>query len=268
MRYWEARTPYEERELRGGLSMVAILIILNVAILIVQLIFYSQNINLENVLGLVPSKAIGDFYVWQFITYSFLHDTHGVLHLLLNMAVLYIFGRELEYTYGGKKFLAVYLACGIYGGLAFTVYQYIAGAIHIPVIGASGAVNGILVVYAMTWPNVTLVFPPVKVWIFVLIYVALDFFYTLANLNTGIAYADHLGGEACGFLIYLIEPHVEDYFFKTKAKIDRIKFLREFELQKEVDEILDKINKQGMQSLTPYEKKILDRASKAISKRG
>src|SRR3972149_1553980 len=273
MRFYETRTPFEEYEFSNRLSTVTIIIIANIAVFVSQFISQYADINTENYLGLVPAKAVSKLWLWQFLTYNFLHSTLSVFHIIINMLLLFMFGREIDMVWGRRKFLITYLACGIYGGLCYCVYQYIAGsgAILYPAIGASAAVMGIMVIFALMWPNTTILFfflIPMKGKYAVLLCVAIDLFYTMSNLPTRIANAAHLGGAACGYLIYKLEPVVDSMIENMEKKKARARFLKAFELQKEVDKILEKINKEGMQSLTNYEKNILKRASKVLSEKG
>jgi len=175
-----------------------------------------------------------------------------------------MFGRELEIALGRQKFLVIYFASGIYAGLCYCIYQYAIGVISYPAIGASGAIMGIMVIYALIWPNrIILLFfiIPMKVWVCVVILVVIDLLLTLRMSNTGIANVAHLGGALCGFCMYKLEPIIESYLSRLEIKKERKEFLKEFELKRRVNVILEKISREGMGKLTYSEKRLLKNAS-------
>lgn len=145
--------------------------------------------------GLVPSLVVGKFYIWQLATYMFLHG--GFSHILINMFVLWMFGRELEGIWGSKEFLKYYFLTGTAAGA--TIFLWNLGS-SVPTIGASGAVFGVLVAYALFFPDreiyVYFLFP-VKAKYFVLFIGLLEFLW-LPNQD-GISHIGHLGGLVAGF---------------------------------------------------------------------
>ncbi|MCP9768048.1 rhomboid family intramembrane serine protease [Lacihabitans sp. LS3-19] len=155
------------------------------------------------------------FKPWQFISYMFLHG--GIGHLFSNMFGLFIFGSALETYMGSKKFLIYYLICGIgaailNSGLDF--YQmsqipvdsidYLRQA-RIPMVGASGAIFGILMAFAFLFPNVEMMllfFPfPIKAKYFVTMYGIYELVQGTAGLQSGIAHFAHIGGLITGFIL-------------------------------------------------------------------
>ncbi len=141
--------------------------------------------------------GVGDFWPWQVITYQFMHG--GFWHLFFNLFALWMFGAELESRWGSRQFILYYLLCGI--GAA-VVQMFIADG---PTIGASGSVYGILLAFAMTFPNRPIfMFPffiPIPAKFFVLIFVGIQMISGLSSSDDGIAYFAHLGGAATGFLL-------------------------------------------------------------------
>jgi membrane associated rhomboid family serine protease len=268
MRYYEA-TPYFERSLRPKtLSVTTILIITCCIIFVLQLLCWRfLGLDLCLSLGLVPQDAIQRLHFWQFFTYMFLHAPSDIFHILINMLILYIFGRELEASTGRKRFLQIYIICGMYAGLCYVVYRYIVGGIGYPTIGASGAIMGVMVVFAMMWPHRTILFffiIPMKVWVCVLIFLGIDLLYMVTQFEGDVAHAAHLGGALCGFLIYRLGPWIEELRLKIDQKRAQREYLKRAKLRKEVDRILERISTHGMQSLTPREKRILKSASKVF----
>jgi membrane associated rhomboid family serine protease len=150
--------------------------------------------------GGVPS-----FQIWQLLTYGFLHG--GLLHLFVNMFALWIFGTSLERFWGSRPFLWFYLVCLVGAGLIQLVVATMAadsGNLY-PTIGASGAVFGILLGFAMMFPNqqLMLLFPPIpiKAKYFVLFYGAFELYAGVTGSMSGVAHFAHLGGMAFGFLM-------------------------------------------------------------------
>lgn len=158
----------------------------------------------------LPLYVFGSPYFMphQLITYMFLHDPTGYSHIFFNMFALFMFGRILESVWGPKKFLTYYLLTGIGAALAQQLVCFIAGDINGVMLGASGAVFGILVAFGMLFPDAKLfVFPipfPIKAKWFVIIYGTLELVLGVVDrANDNVAHFAHLGGLITGFLIML-----------------------------------------------------------------
>jgi membrane associated rhomboid family serine protease len=179
------------------------------------LVFFVQTFlpAITAMFGLEPSYVVRNLWVWQLGTYMFLHG--GVFHILFNMLALWMFGAELERIWGTRYFLKFYFVTGIGAGiltvlfslLPFGVSQQLYGSI---VIGASGAIYGLLLAYALYFPDrpiyMYFVFPiPAK--IFVLIMGVLAFYASFAGAGGGIANATHLSGLLVAYL-YLKGPRM------------------------------------------------------------
>ena len=139
---------------------------------------------------------------WTFVTYMFLHG--GFAHLFFNMYALYIFGSVLERVWGTKKFLFYYFATGIGAGLIHIGIQVLTNDAA-PTIGASGAIFGLLLGYAMLYPDsiMGLIFPPVTMkakW-FVLIYAGIELLLGVSGAQSGVAHFAHLGGLVVGLVL-------------------------------------------------------------------
>jgi len=152
-------------------------------------------------------QAAPPFELWQLVSYSFLHGS--VMHLLLNMYALWLFGTRMENVWGSKSFTLYYFVCVIGAGV---VQLFIAtqaaheGGIY-PTIGASGGVFGLLLGFGLTFPNerLLLIFPPVALqakW-FVLIYGIIELWAGVTGTEAGVAHFAHLGGMLFGFLLLL-----------------------------------------------------------------
>jgi len=148
-------------------------------------------------------QPIDFFEPHQIFTYMFMHG--NFIHLLFNMFVLWMFGKELENALGSKKFINFYLICGLISCVVYAIMPYAGFGSFGMMLGASGAVYGILVGFGMMYPNMQLMllFPPIpiKAKYLVGIYIALDVFLGFSGTNTGIAHFAHLGGALGGFLL-------------------------------------------------------------------
>lgn len=145
------------------------------------------------------------FHSYQYITYMFLHGGFG--HLFFNMFALWMFGRTLEYELGSRRFIIYYLVCGVGAALIQMLVAWLTGELDIVLIGASGAVMGVLLAFGVMHPNeVLIMFPipvPVKAKWFVIGYAALELFYGATGRDAGIAHFAHVGGMLWGYLLLL-----------------------------------------------------------------
>jgi len=153
--------------------------------------------------GLVPFLVREKYFVWQLLTYIFLHG--GVSHILFNLLALWMFGGELESYFGSKKFLFYFLFCGIGAGIC-TVILTPNGMI--PVIGASGAIYGLLLAFGWLFPDrqIYIYFLlPVRAKYFVIIFGLIELFSSIEGTGGGVAHLTHLGGLLFG-LLYMGYP--------------------------------------------------------------
>jgi membrane associated rhomboid family serine protease len=218
---------------------------------------------------------------WTVLTYMFVHASF--FHLLFNMLGLLFFGPVLEDRWGSREFIKFYLICGFAGGLLSLFFPYQA------IVGASAAIYGVLVAFAMYWPDNPIyiwgIFPIKAKWL-VGFMVALSVFYTVSGGQSGIAHLAHLGGAAAAFL-YIRSPWAPPEWgnvYRPAAKRSGKKWwsflqrrrLRVQPTQREeapvarpaprpnadIDEILDKISSGGIHSLTSDERRRLEEASR------
>jgi membrane associated rhomboid family serine protease len=202
---------------------------------------------------------------WRLIGYQFLHDLNDPWHLIMNMLGLYFLGPTLERFWHGKKFLAFYLACGAAGGIFYLLLSNLGVVGHGVLVGASGAILGMLAACAILFPQfvvIIIIFAvPIRVAaaIFTLYYI-ISIFTGLANAGGDAA---HLAGMAVGAGYVYLWPKLKNRY-KPALHSDswEKKFKAYSELQQEVDRILAKVNEQGISSLTKKEKKILEEATK------
>ena len=181
----------------GVPTAVKNLIIINVLVMVMT---YLNEPLMFRLFALYPFQIMR--HPWQLVTYMFMHG--GFFHLFFNMYTLYIFGSVLERVWGTKKFLVYYFATGVGAALIHLGVQRLTGDYALTV-GASGAIYGILMGYAMLYPDsiLTLIFPPVSMkakW-FVLIFGGIEFLTGVTGVGGGIAHFAHLGGLLFGFLL-------------------------------------------------------------------
>lgn len=272
---------YSGLSLGGGLTpWVKRLMVLNGIVFLAQL---GTNDVLTRYLAFVPFAVLQQ--PWTLLTYMFAHG--GFMHLFFNMLALFFFGPPLEARWGSQEFIKYYLVCGL-GGAALS-YAF---APHSPIIGASAAVYGIMLAFAMNWPDV-----PIYIWaIFpvpakylVAIFAVMSFLSMVNGRGDNIAHAAHLGGFAAGWL-YLrmnrpggllgrvrkadvrrrglrVVPGDAEKGRPTPAPPPaaaprRSAAIREEGLLDELDRVLDKISTDGIASLSPEERRLLDEVSR------
>jgi rhomboid family protein len=212
----------------GGISTaIKALIGANVALFLVQ--FFAPAVT--DVLGLRPIFVVRYFWVWQLATYMFLHG--GVFHIVFNMLALWMFGTELERRWGTPFFLKFYAVTGVGAGVLTVLFSLLpfAAAQQLyqgNIIGASGAIFGLLLAYALYFPErqiyMYFVFP-IPARVFVAIIGAIAFLSSLGD-SGGVASATHLGGLAVAY-VYLksgrMHPIAEIKYRYLKWKINRVR---------------------------------------------
>jgi membrane associated rhomboid family serine protease len=156
--------------------------------------------------GMILSFALwpmhGNFMPWQLVTYAFLHGS--ITHLAFNMYGLWMFGTELEYLLGRQWFLKLYFSSVLSAGLMQLLVTSFTGGLY-PTLGASGGVFGLLLAYAMFFPNriIVLLIPPIPLpaWLFALLYGGIELMLGVTGSQAGVAHFAHLGGMIGGYLV-------------------------------------------------------------------
>lgn len=276
-------------------SMVAILIFINVVVYLVDT--FSGN-QVQNYTACRVGTLTRPWLWWQFLTYGFTHDA-SPQHIFFNMLTLWFFGRDIEYLLGRKEFLRLYLFLIVLGGVCWAAINRIQGSeAAASMIGASGAVVGIFVLFCLHYPRRTILLfflLPVPAWVAGVLLLAPDVMAALQNRQGQIAYSVHLTGAALAALYYYqnwnfglfwekaggqkIWMRIR-YLFQRRPKLrvlsrhdeatedDTDAEERQFrELEAEVERILDKINQYGTDSLTRAERRTLERASQLYRQR-
>lgn len=226
------------------------------------LIFFVQQTmpGLDRSLVLVPALLLAR--PWTLVTYMFLHA--GFTHILFNMLGLYFFGPRVEQRIGSSRFFALYMISGITGGLLSFYTPMVA------IVGASGAIFGVLLAYARFWPRDQMLIwgiIPIEVRWLVLVYTLIS----LLGIGSGVAHFAHLGGFLGAFLYLLwmersagarkfrrvatAPPPAKDAVLGNWRNVNRAGI--HAVNKEEVDRILDKISASGLASLTPQERLFL-----------
>ena len=254
----------------GALSpFIKWMLIVNGGVLILQFIFRGQ---LEPIFGLTPKLFFSDFpnWIFQVFTYMFLHSTQSIFHIFFNMLVLWMFGTEIEFAWGSKRFGRFYILAGIAGAILTLI---VFSGQMIPMIGASGAIYGVLVAYWFMFPNRELMFFPLPIRVRVKwaipIFMLLGVFLSGAN----VAHMAHAGGAIFGVIYMKTDWRFASLTHKLKtfryrrqeAKLEKRRHQAD-DVMKKVDAILDKINQVGIENLTKAERKFLEEASSELAR--
>ncbi|GIT32229.1 MAG: rhomboid family intramembrane serine protease [Candidatus Neomarinimicrobiota bacterium] len=248
---------------------IKLLVSVNFTIFFLQTISGKEHL-LFDLFGLVPQAIWSDFMIWQPFTYLFFHG--NIWHILINMFVLWMFGSELENSWGRKNFIKYYFITGIGAGMVTCLFNLQS---NIPVVGASGAVYGILLAYGLSFPNRTVylygLIPIKSIW-FVIAIGILAFLSSFQQM-TQISHLTHISGMAIGYVFLKRRWRLNDIWFKIRKKtleyriqIEDVKQSKKKVLEKDIDHILDKIQKVGFKGLSDQEQNKLYNASKTLSK--
>jgi membrane associated rhomboid family serine protease len=206
--------------------------------------------------ALTPALAIGRFRVWQFITHAFLHSL-DFWHIAVNMFMLWMFGGDVERALGRARFLTLYFAAALAGGVCMIPFY---GDISL---GASGAVFGTMAIFARLFPHRrVLLFGvfPIKMRTLAIAIVGIEVISQVIG-GDGIAHLAHLGGFAVGWFFLSFERSAAGFRrareLKKAAQADR----EDRDTRAEVDRLLAKVGRDGLGSLTGRERTFLKRAS-------
>jgi len=264
---------------------VKMILIINIAVFLPCFLVPSVKQAVFGLFSVFPVDTFMSWQLWRLVTYQFLHD--GVFHILLNMLILFFFGPMLEKMWGSKKFVKFYLICGACGGILYTLLVQ-AGYITPeplspelvqaglepwlpPLVGASGAIYGMLAAGAVLYPNMRLYFLgffPIPMKVVAIILVVMSLLGVMRGDNQG-GQAAHLAGLAAG-AIYMLWPRWQQA--KSNRKPERVKWESKINQQRtfqaDIDRILDKVHREGISSLSRKEKKMLREATKREQKYG
>ena len=156
-------------------------------------------------LALTPSEAIPGLHLWQVATYAWLHQLEGLSHILFNSLALYFLGPTLERRWGGRGFLKFFVLSGIFAGLFSVLVGFLfGGRWDAPIVGASGAIFGLLAAFSVLFPNAQMLLffvVPVRARWIVWIAIIGDLLFFVANPNGNVAIQTHMGGALAGWLL-------------------------------------------------------------------
>ena len=249
-------------------NAIKVIISVNFGIFVLQSLSQSEALFFP-LFGLVPKLVWSDRMIWQPFTYLFLHG--GVWHILINMFVLWMFGGELERLWGKHEFLKFYFITGIGSGLVTLLFDLQSMT---PIVGASGAVYGVLLAYGLTYPNRTVylygIIPVKSIW-FVLGIGLIAFMSSFNNMSQ-ISHMTHLSGMLIGYFMLKKPFRLSGLWFQIRKKTleyriqkEEKKMSRQFQVERDINRILDKINQEGFDSLTIEEQERLYKGSKSLS---
>ena len=280
-------------------SVWLILVIINTVVFAAELVLRAANpqamVRTYDLLALSVG-GMTQWRIWQLLTFQFLHG--GPLHLILNCAMLWMFGRIIEFQLGRASFLRLYLLSGVFGGLVQLLFMRLFPAHfgNVPVIGASAGVFGLIAAFAVLhWEEsittfVALIIPVTMKAKYLILVEAILSVLGMLDKNSGVAHAAHLGGlvMGLGYIRWLRKADAFQSFWprwpskpsperelvnvgpeksrrKPKGAAPDDTPPQEF-ISQQVDPILDKISAHGIHSLTDQERKILDAARRKMAK--
>jgi membrane associated rhomboid family serine protease len=278
-------------------SIVGTLIVINVAVWLADAFTPEIVVNghvvgrwLSSHLAASAGTLSQPWFWWQFLTAGFTHSPAGVgpgiWHILGNMFALFVFGRDIENRYGPREFLRVYLAMLVFANVAWCIItRMTVGVESAGLYGASGAIAGVVVLYAFNFPHATFLLffvIPIPAWLLGMGIVAYDMFGAMGGIaGSHVAYSAHVAGAAFALLYYQrgwnLTRWSEGLFrwptslFRPKPRLHIHKPPDEEpppdNLTAEVDRILEKIYREGEASLTSKERSTLETASRKYQER-
>ena len=191
--------------LGGDMSVTTTLILINAGVFIVNMFSNDPKNQLTEPLALHWDLFKDQWHVWQLLTYGFVHDSSSVRHVLFNMFFLWLFGRDVETIYGKRLYLQLYLSLVVLSGLVWLGLNLLQGT-DAMLVGASGAVTGIMILFVLHYPTRTILFWgvfPIPVWVLGTLQLLQDIHGAVTRDQAGnVAYTAHLAGAAFAFLFY------------------------------------------------------------------
>ncbi len=248
--------------------MVKWLLIANVSMFFVQQLVINMNVGdpIVQWFSVYPYSILARLSVWRLLTYQFLHA--GFWHIAMNMLGLYFLGPTLERHWSSKRFLGFYLGCGAVGGI---LYTFLAGGWlgTGPMVGASGAIYGLLAACAILFPQFVvffIVFPvPIRV---ASVVIGLGALYSVLSQgpNAG-GEAAHFGGMVAGVVYVFTQQRWDQWLYKFNHERHHRREVKQINLHDDVERILEKVHNSGLHSLSGKEKAVLKKATEQEQKR-
>ncbi|NOZ40338.1 MAG: rhomboid family intramembrane serine protease [Planctomycetes bacterium] len=222
--------------------------------------------------------------IFELLTYGFLHAPNDLKHILWNMVGLWFFGRTVESHYGRREYLLFYLVAIVFAGAVWLVAEYLShqGQLPVSMLGASGGLTAVLILFALNFPNVELLvfgILPVRAWMIAVFCIGTDVLGAIQR-TSNVAFTAHLGGALFAYLYFkqgwkLGNMTPTGWSLPSPKRRPKLRVHdpgenkpeAESETDKIVDEILKKIQAQGQDSLTRRERRILEKASKEYQRK-
>ena len=278
-------------------SPTIVILVINVLVFLLESSGGTRAHQLFREYGAVSLEGIKHGYVWQLLTYQFMHG--GLMHLLLNSIGLFLFGRHMEMMLGRNTFVKLYLLSGMAGGVLQLLLALIAPRFAGPMVGASAGICGLVAAFSLLSPDSTIYISfiiPLRAKFVLPLTIIISVVFIVMPSSDGVAHGAHLGGSLFGYA-YLRWSMMFDPLFgwfaslwermrgpRASRPIIKVRFPKgsfwqgeepdevrkiapvDF-ITKEVDPILEKISAHGIQSLTDRERKILEAARSRMEKR-
>jgi membrane associated rhomboid family serine protease len=250
-------------------NAIKVLVSVNFGIFVLQTLSNAEGLFFP-LFGLVPRMVWSELMIWQPFTYLFFHG--GIWHVLINMFVLWMFGSELERLWGKSHFLKFYFVTGV--GSGFLTMLFSLQSIT-PIVGASGAVYGVLLAYGLTYPNRQIylygIIPIKSIWF--VIGIGMIAFMSSFNNISQVSHITHLSGMLIGYLMLKRPVEWRSLWFSIRKRTLEYRVVQEEKkathrqkIEQDIDIILDKINREGFDSLSQKEQDSLYKGSRSLSR--
>ena len=219
--------------------------------------------------------------VFELFTYGFLHSTQNLQHLLFNGIALFFFGRAIESRYGSREYLAFFCIAVVVSGLVWSLSEAFSGnGARASLVGASGGISAVLILFALNYPHQKVLIwgvLPVPAWLLAVLFLGQDVLGAFQRAGN-VAYTAHLGGALFGYLYFRNRWRVNDWLPSGWLKLPSLKSGPKLKIHTEepetadatddrLDEILEKIQRSGKESLTRNEQRYLEKASRRYQQR-
>ena len=287
--------------LSGATPACKAIIIINVACFVAQKLFPG----FIDLFRGDTTEIFHNFQIWRLLTATFLHDPSWPLHLVMNMLFLWMVGREMETFYGSRDFTVMYLSAAIFSTLCWGVTASFDGNGPSRMIGASGAVMEVVVLYTLYYPRREILFMfifPVEMWLLLVLYLGYNLIqFLMPSLDDRTSYSAHLGGAAFGYLFKVGDLRLSrlEKLFRRRPRLRIVSaetresspstrpstgptwspntaastrpaptaVVPEEQFDEKLDEILVKIAREGRGSLSEDENRVLEEASRRARNR-
>lgn len=251
--------------------VIKVILIANIALYLLMVLPFTDRLLMQWG-ALIPAPTFRGWQLWRLFTYMFLH-AQDPFHVLFNMLGLWWFGHDIEKMWGSRRFAWFYIISGVGSG-AFSLFHLWSPVMsYIPVVGASGAVLAVLTVCAYYFPRRQLllffVFP-VNIRLVVIGYAVISLFGSF-NTHGIVSHLTHLGGILIAIGYLKLYPRVLEWWRERAALNTEKRQRHQVEetvkqdrfFEENIDPILAKISREGMDALTPQERKLLEKAAKS-----